>query len=59
MYRECHFCKEGGHPIPAGVTDKFVNQCINIIDKGVITHSGHPGGSLPQKFKGGKGGNQI
>jgi hypothetical protein len=51
-YRDCYFCKEGGHPIPVDVTDEFVDQCINIIGKGVIAHSGHLGGCLPETSKG-------
>jgi hypothetical protein len=54
-YRECHFCKEGGHPIPTDVTDKFGNQIINVIRKGVITHSGRGGGVASQEVQRGQG----
>ncbi len=51
-YRNCRFCKEGGHPLPADITDDFADQVINIIGKGLlklITNTGS--GSPPKKQK--------
>jgi hypothetical protein len=57
-FRDCRFRKEGGHPLPADIMDKFANQVINAVGKGVITHGGHPGGLPPKKHKGGDSGTQ-
>jgi hypothetical protein len=57
-FRDCWFQKEGGHPLPADITDEFANQVIDVIRKEVITHGGHPGGTPPKKHKGGDGGTQ-
>ena len=35
-YRDCRFRKEGGHPLPADITDAFADQVIDIIGKGLI-----------------------
>jgi hypothetical protein len=58
-FRDCCFCKEGGHPLPADITDEFVNRCINAINKGIIALSGHQGGSPNKKLKGGDGNPQA
>jgi hypothetical protein len=51
-YRDCRFCKEGGHPLPADITDNFADQVIDVIGKGLlkpITNTGS--GSPPKKQK--------
>jgi hypothetical protein len=45
MFRDCCFRKEGGHPLPADITDEFANQCIDAINKGIVALSGHQGSS--------------
>jgi hypothetical protein len=55
-FRNCRFRKEGGHPLPTDVTDNFVDKVINVIGKGVITSTGHTGGSPAKKQKGSKAG---
>ena len=50
-YRDCHFRKEGGHPLPGDITDEFADQVINAIGKGVVPPS-IQGGSPPKKQKG-------
>jgi hypothetical protein len=57
-YRDCCFQKEGGHLLPADVTDKFADRVIDVIGKGVITHGGPMGGSPPEKHKVGESCNQ-
>ncbi len=48
-YRDCRFRKEDGHPIPADITDKFVDQITDVIGKGVVKLTAHTGGSPPKK----------
>jgi hypothetical protein len=50
-YRDCHFHREGGHPLPADITDDFA-EVIDIFGKGLlkpITNMGS--GSPPKKQK--------
>jgi hypothetical protein len=56
MFRDCRFRKEGGHPLPTDVTDDFVDKVIDVIGKGVITLTGHTGGSPAKKQKGSEAG---
>jgi hypothetical protein len=55
-FRDCRFRKEGGHPLPADVTDKFADRVINVIGKGVVTANGHTVGSPAKKQKGSEAG---
>jgi hypothetical protein len=48
---DCHFRKEGGHPLPGDITDEFADQVIDAIGKGVVPPS-IQGGSPPKKQKG-------
>jgi hypothetical protein len=57
-YRDCRFRKEGGHPLPADITDEFVNQITDIIGKGVVKPTAHTGGSPPKIQKVGDAGVQ-
>ncbi len=50
-YRDCRFRKEGGHTLPADITDKFVNQITEVIGKGVVEPTAHTGGLPPKKQK--------
>jgi hypothetical protein len=58
-FRDCHYRKEGGHPLPVDITDEFANQCIDAINKGIIALSGHQGGSPNKKLKGNDGNPQV
>ena len=51
-FRECRFRKEGGHPLPADITDDFADRVIDVIGKGVVTQGGPTGGSPSKKLKG-------
>jgi hypothetical protein len=55
-FRDCRFRKEGGHPLPADVTDEFADRVINVIGKGVVTANGHTVGSPAKKQKGSEAG---
>ena len=50
-FRNCHFHKEGGHPLLGDITDEFADQVIDAIGKGVVPPS-HQEGSPPKKQKG-------
>ncbi len=49
---DCRFRKEGGHPLPGDITNKFADRVINVIGKGVVTQGKHTGGSPTKKLKG-------
>ncbi len=51
-FRDCRFRKEGGHPLPADITDEFADRVIDLIGKRVVTKGGHMGGPPPKKLKG-------
>jgi hypothetical protein len=56
-FRDCRFRKEGGHPLPADITDDFTDRVINVIGKRLVTQgAGHMGGLPPKKLKGSKTG---
>jgi hypothetical protein len=49
-YPDCRFRKEGGHPLPADIKDKFADQVINIIGKELLKPIMNTGsGSPPNK----------
>jgi hypothetical protein len=48
-YRDCRFCKEGGHPLPADITNKFADQVIDVIGKGIVKSTAPTGSSSPPK----------
>ena len=49
-YRECRFHKEGGHPLPDDITNKFADQVIEVIGKGIIKqNTGTTGTGSPQQ----------
>jgi hypothetical protein len=50
-FRDCRFCKEGGHPFPGDITEELADQVINIIGKGVIP-SASKGVPLLKSIKG-------
>ncbi len=54
-FRDCHYHKEGGHPLPGDIMDEFANQLIDAINKGIIALSRHQGGSPSKKLKGNDG----
>jgi hypothetical protein len=58
-YRDCHFRKEGGHPLPADIMNEFVDQVTDVIGKGLIKPMPQMGiGSPPKKQKVGEAGMQ-
>jgi hypothetical protein len=59
-YRDCRFRKEGGHPLPADITNEFVDQVTDVIGKGLIKPMPQMGtGSPPKKQKVGEAGMQT
>jgi hypothetical protein len=59
-YWDCRFCKEGGHPLPADITNEFADQVIDVIGKGVIKPTALTGiGSPPKKQKVGNAATQT
>jgi hypothetical protein len=51
-YRDCRFCKEGGHPLPADITNEFADQVIDVIGNGIVKPTAPMGsGSPPKKQK--------
>ena len=51
-YWDCRFRKEGGHPLPADITNEFADQVIDVIGKGIVKPTVPTGsGSPPKKQK--------
>ena len=48
-YRDRRFRKEGGHPLPADITDEFVNQVTDVIGKSLIKPMPQMGAGSPTK----------
>ncbi len=48
-FRDCWFKKEGSHPSLTDITNKFADQIIAIINKGIVTLCSPGGGSPPKK----------
>ncbi len=56
---DCHFWKEGGHPLPADTMNEVVDQVTDVIGKGLIKPMPQMGtGSPPKKQKVGEAGMQ-
>jgi hypothetical protein len=36
MYRECKYMHAGSHPKPGNIPDSFVDQCIDVLGKGIV-----------------------
>jgi hypothetical protein len=58
-FRDCHYRKEGGHPLPGNITNEFTNQLIDAISKGIIALCGQQGGSPSKKLKRNDGNPQV
>ena len=59
-WRDCKFQMDGGHPDCNDITDKFANNCINVLAKGILVRmdiGGGGGGSPGKKYKTGEGAN--
>ncbi len=33
---DCHYCKEGGHPLPGDIMDEFANQLLTPLTRGSL-----------------------